>query len=1101
MTTVIIPNPVSSGQISITPSGSQMMVNSPYYSGAYTSASLLSAQDAAIKQNIVVQDQISQGNSELAVPTLPAAVKTNLQTWVTGKQAESKQLQGIISTTAYLNANEGQIKAQVLANQSSAQQVQVGNTQLSTQTSATVPLWKTAVKSTSGQAKPKSVITPTLNPDSAKNIKSPTVVTPAPVTQELNFVPSPNILHDYSTYTYGITWSVLNPNDYNLLIDNNASATPAWQYTTKNVLVSSAGRFEDVRAVGFKNTDYFFSGLTMETIVGLNASSRMTNAITLDFTIVEPYGVSLLKNMVNMAATLNIDGDYNHLKLPYVLQIDFFGADSTGNIKQIKDITKIIPITILSLDIKVTSRGSEYHITAVPYAHSAFSESAVSTPCLIEVSASTVGGFFASTTTDYSSQFANQANNQRAATVLSQTTNDRNGSVDPALQQAGAELNNTTVNASSFADAINGYLAFLKQSGQVNEQDKISFVIDPEIASAALQQPIDTNKDNTPMDAGSDTSLVGTSNAPSSVSNFTWPNRDASMNPVGLPSVYPSLYSQNTYSAEQTRQGVLEQVARQHGIVGINLAIFIAQCAWESGHFGLLDTYANNKLQLKASLPAKDTSIPGEAWYTYRPRGYIQLYGEENYKNYSNKYGIPNIHKQPDLAASDLQVAALVAVAYWKTRTVKGTTLFDLGNSASLDQIDSNFLVINTTTGIFGNATQAAANVAERNKLFLGYLEYYKVNQTPSAMQSNTSPTSSTTGSVASAQSKKTATNATAAAAGKPIMFPVNPGSNIIDIIHEVIRNSAYITKQIKLPGDEDPTPDVTAVLKWFKIIPQLKILKFDAMRNSFAKEITYHIVKFSTNNKKIPEANQGQLTKYAKEYDYYFTGKNSDVMDLALDFNLAYYISRSTFATNPSLAVPGTQSTNAKNKALTANSPIINTATSSTIDNSKKYQTVQTGFNPAQGNSQMAKQYIASDLSRALLIDSRGDMINVDLKIIGDPDFIKQDDVFYLNPRGPTTTPNLSLVMDQQSLLVKIVVHSIDKTDDYSPTGVEMPSAASADSVFTGLYMVLSVNNEFRNGEFTQTLNLIRHGDDAAVNTSTNTRTTQGQTGLGARQ
>jgi hypothetical protein len=106
---------------------------------------------------------------------------------------------------------------------------------------------------------------------------------------------------------------------------------------------------------------------------------------------------------------------------------------------------------------------------------------------------------------------------------------------------------------------------------------------------------------------------------------------------------------------------------------------------------------------------------------------------------------------------------------------------------------------------------------------------------------------------------------------------------------------------------------------------------------------------------------------------------------------------------------------------------------------------------------------------------NSRGDMLSLKLEIIGDPDFIKQDDLFYTQSVGMSKVNN-SIGTDDGQINVKLnfkLPH--DWTRD---KGLLTPST---DTVFDGLYRVLRVDSTFERGMFKQSLEMIRLYDDEA--------------------
>jgi hypothetical protein len=125
------------------------------------------------------------------------------------------------------------------------------------------------------------------------------------------------------------------------------------------------------------------------------------------------------------------------------------------------------------------------------------------------------------------------------------------------------------------------------------------------------------------------------------------------------------------------------------------------------------------------------------------------------------------------------------------------------------------------------------------------------------------------------------------------------------------------------------------------------------------------------------------------------------------------------------------------------------------------------------------SKGVLINDLNKSMLSGSRGDMINVKLKIIGDPEFIKQDDLFY-NPENnpqqrverhvdPRTN---SIAYDAGEVFCKLAFKT---PRDFDPNKGLMDFGKVETSVFSGIYRLITVENEFTRGQFSQNLTLVR--------------------------
>jgi hypothetical protein len=112
-------------------------------------------------------------------------------------------------------------------------------------------------------------------------------------------------------------------------------------------------------------------------------------------------------------------------------------------------------------------------------------------------------------------------------------------------------------------------------------------------------------------------------------------------------------------------------------------------------------------------------------------------------------------------------------------------------------------------------------------------------------------------------------------------------------------------------------------------------------------------------------------------------------------------------------------------------------------------------------------------------MIPAKGDMITVDMKILGDPHFIKQDDLFYYqtaktyNQQFISSDTGSSLYMDGNELYVFL---NFESPVDYDESlGLALKTDRYRYSEFSGVYKVITVENVFQKGMFTQVLNLVK--------------------------
>ena len=291
---------------------------------------------------------------------------------------------------------------------------------------------------------------------------------------------------------------------------------------------------------------------------------------------------------------------------------------------------------------------------------------------------------------------------------------------------------------------------------------------------------------------------------------------------------------------------------------------------------------------------------------------------------------------------------------------------------------------------------------------------------------------------------------------------PINAGTSIIDAINLVIRNSTYISGQVK-PGGGSSDGRVN----WFKITPKIKYGAYDKKRNTHQKTITYHVDPYVIYNTKYPDAPVGlpPADKWSKEYNYIYTGLNQQIIDFSIDFNTMFYTMMTTSReklAKTDVKPEDTESKNAEDKGSgQANGP-------KSISPAQVHPVAATDASTSQQGTNNVENIAANDLYKSLMSSSRGDMINVKLKIAGDPDFVKQDDIFY----GPGQGAGDSIATDSEEVYIKIFFRA--PTDIDQDTGL-MDSSSYPDTVFSGIYRVLRVESLFERGQFTQTLDSIR--------------------------
>ena len=345
------------------------------------------------------------------------------------------------------------------------------------------------------------------------------------------------------------------------------------------------------------------------------------------------------------------------------------------------------------------------------------------------------------------------------------------------------------------------------------------------------------------------------------------------------------------------------------------------------------------------------------------------------------------------------------------------------------------------------------------------------------------------------------------------LVFPINAGTNVIDVIDQVLGKSEYIKNQIntknKLENDaeakdeytdkQERTDDKSSAknLKWYKIIPTVELRNYDKLRNNFSKAVNYTILPYTAANAyhpNFPKTNAADVSQQVvREYNYAYTGRNQDILRVDIDFDTAYYTQISTFKnqvarSGTSRFSDGDFSDNLAQPENKSTATIV-PQTTEVVGYNAKSNSMNTATNPAEK--------LVGDLKESLYTKARGDNLNIKLQIIGDPDFIKQDDVYY-NPRsieydqiianrgkapfvkdGPLAG---QIIFDTEQVYVRLnIKNAVDINDSTGITNFQevLSNGRSTNGSFSGIYKVLTVQSEFTRGQFTQTLDLIRMPDE----------------------
>jgi len=206
-----------------------------------------------------------------------------------------------------------------------------------------------------------------------------------------------NPLHNYASYTY--TWSLwwLDIVDYNALTASQVDNAVTYQLGPNSYVVAEdSGLYPNRRLPSTAGLNYYIQDVEFTTVIGLNKKSKSTNMIEGTFSIIEPYGVTLIDSLLMASQTSS--GFKNYLQQPYMLELNFTGYDDNGQPigrRYANIFRKRFPIKIIECKLSVGNKGTEYKLSFVPTGHGdAHSEEMRTTPRDFSITAKTVDEFF-----------------------------------------------------------------------------------------------------------------------------------------------------------------------------------------------------------------------------------------------------------------------------------------------------------------------------------------------------------------------------------------------------------------------------------------------------------------------------------------------------------------------------------------------------------------------------------------------------------------------------------------------------------------------------------------------------------------------------------
>lgn len=274
-------------------------------------------------------------------------------------------------------------------------------------------------------------------------------------------------------------------------------------------------------------------------------------------------------------------------------------------------------------------------------------------------------------------------------------------------------------------------------------------------------------------------------------------------------------------------------------------------------------------------------------------------------------------------------------------------------------------------------------------------------------------------------------------------------GTQIVQLIDQIMRSSTYITDQQKVNIDENgkqtknAKANTNGVTAWYKINVTAKQLSYDKVRRDNAYRMTFTISPYSINQMASPYFPQATYRGAHKAYNYWFTGLNTQILNYEQEYNQAYY---TTLTSNVSGLV--------------------------TPPPTGRDQFKQTYMATSENRGQGQANYVNEPADNAAsFLYSVSDFGEVRLKIVGDPAWMQQGEVaFGINARAfeyHPFNPDGGINYDSQEVTFTV---SFSRPTDYNfNTGIMNTNNGIGAPQESFTYIAKSCKNVFSKGQFTQ--------------------------------
>ena len=315
--------------------------------------------------------------------------------------------------------------------------------------------------------------------------------------------------------------------------------------------------------------------------------------------------------------------------------------------------------------------------------------------------------------------------------------------------------------------------------------------------------------------------------------------------------------------------------------------------------------------------------------------------------------------------------------------------------------------------------------------------------------------------------------------------------TDVTNVINQVIIMSDYAKQALR-----DSQADDAGMLPWWRIDPQVyqgSSYKNLGKTGRKPQLIVYRVVAYKVNASVLIPPNSAppgilQLKKEAlKEYNYIYTGKNTEIIDFQITMNNNFRKAVSADGYKDSADVKQAKQSG-QEAGEDEKQASEDTGSSKPPSDAQPRQVSRTVTNTStDGRGGGGTEDISTRLARNFMdaVTEGADMLETTLKVHGDPYFLGDSGIGnYTSPETNYRMINSDGSMNYQNTEVYIIVNFRTPTDVDPTKGTYNSINGNGELVqaYSGLYKILQVESTFSGGKFTQVLSLNRQTNQELV-------------------